>query len=116
MMRSNIKSGGETYQTAIASHTSTAAETSFTSANATLPNGAVGKPVNIKCSGSITGLVQITYGAGATKAVPVIPNGSPVDLKIPAGSYPNPVNQITVDFECTGGVGTLIAVVEFAKS
>ena len=116
MMRSNIKSGAETFQTAIASHTSTAAETSFTSATASLANGAVGKPVNIKCSGSITGLVQITYGANATKAVPVIPNGSPVDLKIPAGSYPNAVNSIDVQFECTGGVGTLIAVVEFAKS
>lgn len=107
-------SGGGAPQTGIATHTSTAAETSFTTVSATLPGGATGRPLKIKASGSISGLVQFQFGANASYAIPVAPNQNPVEYLIPKSAFPNKVNSVPVQFECTGGVGTLIAVVEFA--
>lgn len=100
-------------QTAVATHTSTAAETTFTSVNASLPSGATGRPIKIKASGSISGIVQFGFGATAVYAIPVAPNQNPVEYIIPPSAFPNKVNQVPISFECTGGVGTLIAVVEF---
>lgn len=115
MTARNIGNNSKNNQTAFATHTSSAAETSFTTATAALSGGAVGKPLRIMCSGSITGIVQLNYGANSSKQVAVIPNGSPVELSIPAGAFPNKVNSVPVSFECTGGVGTLVAVVEFSS-
>jgi len=114
MMRSPASSGAKNNQTAVATHTSTAAETSFTTVNATLPGGATGRPVKLKASGSVSGIVQIQFGAQATYAIPVAPNQNPVEYAIPASAFPNKTNSVPVQFECTGGVGTLIGVVEFA--
>ena len=113
MMRSSSP-GSKNVQTALATHTSTAAETSFTTVDATLPGGATGRPVKLKASGSISGIVQIQFGAQATYAIPVAPNQLPVEYAIPTSAFPNKTNTVPVQFECTGGVGTLIAVIEFA--
>lgn len=111
MMRGSASGGNK--QTAVATHTSTAAETSFTTVNATLPGGATGRPIKIKASGSVSGIVQFGFGAAAVYAIPVAPNQNPVEYTIPASAFPNKVNSVPVQFECTGGIGTLIAVVEF---
>lgn len=113
--RQGLQSGGNR-QTATATHTSTAAETSFTSASAALPGGAVGKPLTLKASGSVAGLVQIQYGSQAVYTLAVAPNQLPVEYKIPASAFPNPVNSVTISFECVGGVGTLVGIVEFQTS
>ena len=113
MMRSPARVSGNT-QTAVATHTSTDAETSFTTVNATLSGGAVGRPIKLKASGSVSGLVQFQFGAQATYAIPVAPNQNPVEYLIPASAFPNKTGTVPVQFECTGGVGTLIAVIEFA--
>lgn len=112
MMRNAGKSGSNN-QTAIATHTSTAAETSFTTVAATLSGGAVGMPLKLLASGSVSGIVQLQFGSQASYAIPVAPNQLPVEYKIPASAFPNRVNSVNVQFECTGGVGTLIGVVEF---
>ena len=113
MMRSPATAAKNT-QTAVATHTSSAAETSFTTVNATLPGGATGRPVKIKASGSVSGIVQFQFGAQAQYAIPVAPNQLPVEYVIPVSAFPNKTNEVPVQFECTGGAGTLIAVVEFA--
>lgn len=100
-------------QSAYATHTSTAAETSFTSASASLPSGATGKPFKVKASGSVSGLVQISFGNSATYQIPVAPNQLPVEWTPPASAFPNRVNSVSIGFMCSGGVGTLICVVEF---
>ena len=112
----NVNKGGSSglAQTAVATHTSTAAETSFTTVAASLPGGATGKPRKLKASGSVSGIVQIAFGNQAAYAIPVAPNQFPVEYIIPASAFPNAVNALNVQFECTGGVGTLIAVIEFA--
>lgn len=115
MMRSNQSGKGQSLkQTAVATHTSTAAETAFTVANAVLGGGAVGRPIKIKASGSISGIVQFQFGAQASYAIPIAPNQNPVEYDIPSSAFPNKTGTVPVSFECTGGVGTLIAVVEFA--
>lgn len=114
MMRSGAGANSSNRQTAVATHTSTAAETSFTTVNAVLPGGATGRPIKIKASGSISGIVQFQFGANATYAIPIAPNQLPVEYSIPASAFPNKVSTVPVQFECTGGVGTLIAIVEFA--
>ena len=111
MMNKGGNSGNA--QTAVATHTSTAAETTFSTVAATLPGGATGKPRKLKVSGSVSGIVQLPFGNQASYALPVAPNQLPVEYIIPASAFPNAVNALNIQFECTGGVGTLIAVVEF---
>ena len=113
MMSSRSSAGPKNNQTALATHTSTAAETSFTTVAAALPGGATGRPFKLKASGSISGIVQIQYGSQAVYAIPVAPNQIPIEYLIPASAFPNKVNSVNVQFECTGGVGTLIGIVEF---
>ncbi len=111
-----MSSDNAAYPGASASHTSTAAETSYTEETATLTGGAVGKPVRIMCSGSVGGLVMLRYGSGLQKIVAVAPNQLPVELKIPRGAFPNNVSSVTLNFQCTGGVGTLVGIVDFAPA
>lgn len=116
MMGRNLPGGssGKPVQTATAIHTSTAAETSFTTVAAALPGGATGKPLKLKASGSIGGLVQIQFGSQAVYTLPIAPNQNPVEYIIPSSAFPNHVNSVNIQFECTGGIGTLIGIVEFA--
>ena len=100
-------------QNVAAQHTSTAAETAFTAVTASLPGGAVGRPIKITCSGSVSGLVQFQFGAAASFTLAVVPNGEPKEYLIPHSAFPNPVNSVPVSIECSGGVGTIIAIVEF---
>lgn len=101
-------------QSAFASHTSTAAETSFTTVTPALPAGATGKPILIKASGSISGVVQIQFGNNAQYQLPVAPNQNPVEWIPPPSAFPNDVNSVSIGIECSGGVGTILVVVEFA--
>jgi len=107
------KNTGNNRQTAVAQHTSTAAETSFTTVTATLPGGAIGRPIVIYASGSVSGIVQFQFGANATYALSIAPNQLPVKYVIPKSAFPNRTGQVPIQFECSGGVGTLIAIVEF---
>lgn len=110
------KSSGNTglEQTANAYHTSTAAETSFTTVAATLAGGATGQPIVVRASGSISGIVRIQFGSQSYYDIPVAPNQNPVDYPIPSSAFPNRVNSVNVLFMNTGGVGTNLAVVVFA--
>lgn len=110
MMKS---AGNGNEQNAIASHTATAAETSFTTVAATLAGGAVGMPKTLKASGSVGGLVQISFGSQATYTLSVAPNQLPVEYKIPASAFPNKVNSVNILFEAFGA-GTLVGIVDFA--
>jgi hypothetical protein len=112
MMSAKGKSG-KLNQTALAQHTSTAAETTFTTVTATLPGGAIGRPLKIYASGSVSGVVQFQFGANASYAISIAPNQLPVEYVIPASAFPNKTGQVPVQFMCSGGVGTLIAIVEF---
>lgn len=107
------KANAKNNQTAVATHTSTAAETSFATVTATLAGGAIGRPLVIYASGSVSGIVQFQFGANATYAVSIAPNQLPVRYVIPASAFPNKTGQVPIQFECTGGAGTLIAIVEF---
>lgn len=100
-------------QNAVASHTATGAETSFTTVAATLPGGAVGTPIKISASGSVGGLVKIQFGSQASYTLAVAPNQLPVEYKIPKSAFPNKVNSVNVEFEAFGA-GTLVGIVEFS--
>ena len=102
-------------QTALAQHTATAAETSFTTVAATLPGGAVGRPLRLIASGSVSGIVEIQFGSQAVYALSVAPNQNPVVYNIPATAYPNQVNSVNVLFQANGS-GTLTGIVEFATN
>ena len=102
-------------QNAVASHTASAAESSFTTVAATLSGGAVGRPVKISASGSVGGLIQIQFGSQATYTLAVAPNQLPVEYMIPASAFPNQVNSVNVLFEAFGA-GTLVGIVEFNVS
>ena len=102
-------------QNAVASHTATAAETSFTTVAATLSGGAVGRPIKISASGSVGGLIQIQFGSQATYTLAVAPNQLPVEYMIHASAFPNQVNSVNVLFEAFGA-GTLVGIVEFNVS
>lgn len=106
---------GSMMQTATAQHTATGAETSFTTVAATLPGGAVGRPLRLIASGSVGGIVEIQFGSQAVYALSVAPNQSPVVYNIPASAFPNQVNSVNVLFEATGS-GTLTGIVEFATN
>lgn len=107
----NSKSAGNRQNT-VASHTATAAETSFTTVAATLPGGAVGKPLKLSASGSVGGLIQLQFGSQAAFTLAVAPNQLPVEYVIPASAFPNAVNSVNVLFEAFGA-GTLVGIVEF---
>lgn len=102
-------------QTALAQHTATAAETSFTTVAATLPGGAVGRPLRLIASGSVGGIIEIQFGSQAVYALAVAPNQAPVTYNIPASAFPNQVNGVNILFEAAGA-GTLTGIVEFATN
>jgi len=102
-------------QTALAQHTATAAETSFTTVAAALPGGAVGRPKRLIASGSVGGVVQIQFGSQATYSLAVAPNQSPVVYEIPDSAFPNQVNSVNILFEAAAA-GTLTGIVEFATN
>ena len=108
------KSAGTTgqEQNATAQHTATAAETSFTTVAASLPGGATGRPIILRASGSVAGLVQIQFGSQASYTIAVAPNQLPVDYTIPVSSFPNRVNSVNILFEASGA-GTLYGIVVF---
>lgn len=108
-----MKSNSGASQNAFASHTATAAETSFTTVAASLAGGAVGMPKTLKASGSVGGLIQIQFGSQAVYTIAVAPNQLPVEYSIPASAFPNKVNSVNVLFEAFGA-GTLIGIVDFA--
>ena len=105
--------GGGNSQSALASHTASAAESSFTTVAATLPGSAIGTPKSIACSGSVGGLVQFQFGSQAVKTVAVAPNQLPVVIPIPPSAFPNKVGSVNVQFEAFGA-GTLVGIVDFA--
>lgn len=112
MMRSNVAVKKTGRQNAVASHTATGAETSFTTVAATLSGGAIGRPLKLTASGSVGGLVQIQFGSQASYTLSVAPNQNPVEYIIPASAFPNQVNSVNVLFEAFGA-GTLVGIVEF---
>lgn len=108
------KTGGSSnMQSAVATHTASASESSFTTVAATLPGGAVGIPKVLHCSGSVGGLVQIQFGSQAVRTIAVAPNQLPVDIQVPPSAFPNKVGSVNVQFEAFGA-GTLVGVVDFA--
>lgn len=116
MMRSNVNNGKQMLtQNATAQHTATGAETAFTTVAATLPGGAVGKPIKLKASGSVGGLVQIQFGSQASYTLAVAPNQLPVEYIIPGTAFPNAVNSVNVLFEAFGA-GTLTGIVDFSTN
>lgn len=112
MMQNNRQKTTGNMQTATATHSPTAAETSFTTVAATLPGGAVGMPKKLIVSGSVGGLVQIQFGSQAVYTLSVAPNQLPVEYTIPATAFPNRVNSVNIQFEGFGA-GTLVGIVEF---
>lgn len=113
MMRPNVAAKGGIRQTALAQHTSSAAETTFTAVTASLPGGAVGRPIGFKASGSVGGIVQFQFGSAAVYQIAVAPNQLPVEYKIPPSAFPNKVSTVTVSFQNSGGIGTNFAIIEF---
>ena len=111
MMKSGA--GNQNMQSAVATHTPTAAESSFTTVAATLPGGAVGMPKVVHCSGSVGGLVQVQFGSQAVRTIAVAPNQLPVDIQIPPSAFPNKVGSVNIQFEGFGA-GTLVGVVDFS--
>lgn len=105
------KSGGTGLeQTNTAQHTATAAETSFTTVAATIPNNAVGMPIKLRAAGSVGGIVRIEYRSGQYFELTVAPNQAPIEYDIPAGTFVNNVGSVNVEFEAAAA-GTLYGTV-----
>jgi len=106
-MAVNIKGSG------VALISPTAAVTTFTNAVVTFPNGVSGTPVQIRASGSVSGVIQLTFSAGNSIQIPVNPNVPFTSAIIPASAYPSPVTQVTVQY-MAAGAGSIFAFVDFA--
>lgn len=66
-----------------------------TTATASLPQGAVGRPLRIKAFGIAAGYVQVQIGNAQVVQVPITPNIIN-ETTIPQNAFPGPVNGITV--------------------
>ncbi len=113
MMTSKPSGNNSNTQSAVATHTASGSESSYTLVAATLPGGAVGFPKSISCSGNVGGLVQFQFGSQAVKTVAVAPNQLPVVIPISPSAFPNKVGSVNVQFEAFGA-GTLVGIVDFA--
>ena len=89
------------------------AAASNTSDSVALPNGAVGRPVKIKASGSVAGAVTVNIGNGAQIVVQVNPNAPPTEENIPSQAFPNQVSTVSFEYT-TAGAGFLTISVGFA--
>lgn len=98
-------------QTAMASYTFTSATTQ--SETATLPGGAVGTPISITASGSVSGYVTLNVGNLAVLTLPVNPNAPFTRIAIPRGAFLSPVGSVTLTLGADGA-GTIRAIVAFA--
>lgn len=68
--------------TAEASHTATAAETSLTTVTATFPGNSVAHPTKVRVSGSVSGYIQIQVGTNKYLNVACNPNAPYVEEAI----------------------------------
>lgn len=95
--------------------TATATFTAAGSQNVTpeLPGGATGRPIKVKASGSVSGVVLINVGTQAQLALPVNPNAPYTERDIPANAFPSPVNNLPLTIQATGA-GAITVVVTFA--
>ena len=109
----SAKTSGGNEQTALATHSPSGAESTFTNVNATLPGNAVGIPLYVDCSANVGGIVQIQFGAQAVKQVAVAPNQTPTRIMIPKGAFPNKVGSVPIGFEGFGA-GSMAAIVTFS--
>lgn len=99
-------------QTSTAQHTASAAESSYTTVAATLPNNATGMPLKLRASGSVGGIVRFEFRSGQYFELTVAPNQAPIEYDIPAGTFSNAVGSVNVEFEAAGA-GTLYGTVVF---
>jgi len=90
----------------------TAAVTTPTSFTLSFPNGVSAIPKRIRVSGSVTGAVQLQYGAGDEISVPVNPNSAYTSALIPPGSFRTPVTQITMKY-LASGAGSIVVMVDY---
>lgn len=103
-------SPGITNGAVVNSHTSTAAETAFTSVTFTFPRPAI--PVTLTANMSAgAGAISIVltnqtnlYVATSINTIATVPL---------TGIFPTPQNAIAVGFECISGVATITAVVAY---
>ena len=98
-------------QTAIVSNTFTAAGTS--AQTATLPGAAVGTPLAIVASGSVSGYVTLNVGNLAAISVPVNPNAPFTRVQIPRGAFLSKVGSVSLTLGADGA-GTIRAIVSFS--
>ena len=80
--------------------------------NATLPGGAVGTPVVVKGSGTVSGQVALNVSNVQQVIAPVNPNASPSVAPVPKSAFP--VKTGAVSLTLTGdGAGVVRALVGF---
>lgn len=91
----------------------TATAAGSTTVTPTLPGGQVGRPVVLRGSGSVSGVITLTYGNNAEIAVPVNPNAPYSDAEIPASAFPAPTGQVSVTI-AADGAGVIRAFIGFA--
>ena len=84
------------------------------SGSASLPAGQTGEPLLIRGSGSISGMVTLTFGNGAQVLVPVNPNAPYTEIPIPKTGFPFPVNSVSLTLTADG-VGVIRALVGFGS-
>lgn len=102
---------GKVKQWADVAYTATAAGSE--SATVTLPNGQVGKPVILKGSGSVSGVIKLTFGNAAVISVPVNPNAPAQEAAIPSEAFPALTGSVSLTIEADGA-GTIRAYVGFS--
>ncbi|MEM0135723.1 MAG: hypothetical protein QXU18_10965 [Thermoplasmatales archaeon] len=89
------------------------AVTSPTAVTVTFPNGVAGIPVQIRASGSVSGLVILQYGAGPQIQLPVNPNAPFTSVAIPKSAFPNAVTSVNLQYEASGA-GSIFIFVDYA--
>lgn len=104
-------SGSEYKNTAVASHTATAAETTTTSVTATFPGNSTAIPRRLRVSGSVSGFVQLQVSQNKYIALPSNPNAPQTEILIPSGAFSGPVTGVAILFQCDAA-GTIRAFVD----
>jgi hypothetical protein len=109
MMRSNVGNSGN-LNMAVAAHTATGSESSFTDVTATFPGNSTAVPKKLRVSGSVSGVVQLQISQNQYMYLECNPNAPFTEADIPAKAFGGPVTGVSIGFEADGA-GTIRAVV-----
>lgn len=109
-MMPSVNNASAFKNSAVGSHTSTAAETTLTSVVVSFPGNSSAVPRKIRVSGSVSGYVQVQVSANKYINIACNPNSPYTEEAFDSSAFSGPVTALTIGFQCDA-VGTIRAIV-----